>query len=122
MPIDPAELRWIQGLEANIGRLTVAAQRLSLKLESIEGKLKAIDTKVADVDSRIRGLKTFGSALFFAFLGSVGTHIYWAGSVDATVKAQARQVDEVRSATERVSKDLQEHERRASVPKTEQAR
>jgi hypothetical protein len=112
MPLDPAERQWI---EDNFGHLFVASQKLSLKLAVAAERIK-------QTDDRNNTLWAFCIALALGLVASVGTHIFWAGSVDTTLKAQSKQIEDLQGSIRALTKDVQDHERRSGAVKPEQAK
>jgi hypothetical protein len=112
MALEPAEQRWI---EDSLGQLFVASRELSKSLALAEQKLE-------QAEGRNRLLWGMIATLGLALAAGIVSHSRWGGSVDTTLQTHSKQIDDGRLATERVSKDLQEHERRSSMPKPEPAK
>jgi hypothetical protein len=112
MPLNPAETQWVQGIDAKTGQLVVAAQKLSIKAN-------LADQRIDQAEGRNNLLWGLVATLILGLVGSVGTHLFWAGSVDTTLKAQSKQIEDLQGSVRTLTKDLQEHERRSSTPRPE---
>lgn len=112
MPLDPVDSLRLGNVEQAIGNLTDTATKLAQRTVALNARLRV-------VEARNKALWTLSTALFLLLLGSVFTSIYWAGSLDASLKAHAKRMDEANAAIRDHDLNLREHERRASVPKSE---
>jgi hypothetical protein len=119
MPLDAREERWIgekfERLETNVEHLHIAAQKLSLKLNTIEGQLRR-------ADERNKALWTLATALFLGLLASLNLYFNSAGALDANVKANSKQIQDLQAENKALATEFHEHERRTSVPKAETPR
>jgi hypothetical protein len=119
MPIDPREERWLQEkferLDKDVEHLFVAAQRLSLRLNTMEQQLKV-------ADSRNKTLWALATALFLSLLASLNLYFSSAGALDANVKANTKQIQDLQAVNKALGTEFHEHERRTSVPKAETPR
>jgi hypothetical protein len=114
MPLDPADLRWLEerfrGLETDVGDLLVATQKLVLMHNTADHRIKAAE----DRNKMLWGLI---GAITLILIGGIAAHLFWAGSVDASLKSQSKQIEDLQGAVKALTKDVQDRERREGVPK-----
>jgi hypothetical protein len=103
MSIDPADLRWLEArfgvLETDAGDLLIATQKLVLMQNTADHRIKV-------TDDRNKTLWSLCTALALGLVASVGTHIYWAGSVDSILKAQSKQIEDLQGSVRALTKDV----------------
>jgi hypothetical protein len=73
-------------------------------------------------DSRNKTLWALATALFLSLLASLNLYFSSAGALDANVKANTKQIQDLQAVNKALGTEFHEHERRTSVPKAETSR
>ncbi len=116
MPLDPSEQR---RLDENIGRLETRANQLFIASQQLSIKLNVLSERLKATESLNKALWAVVFAVGLASVLGFSAHMMTIGSLEVSMKANAKNLDSIQAEVKSLAAEFHEHERRSSILKPE---